>query len=192
MQQECLSKSIMTSTVATLAAVLLCGCAALPDDAPFVEQLDEQTGLTVARLGRPIELYREVFRKNHTDRFGFIGPFETNQMGKRELFLWVATPTEADSEPSTPKVMLDGSVLELGAPGRAPDFAGLRSSPYKIPTPWIASFYFRIDSALVERLAVASSIGVEVTEDTRAGTVTAQYAARLEGDPRLREFAANH
>ena len=65
--------------------------APLPDDAPVVEQLDPETGLTVARLGRPLELYRETFRKDTTERFAFLGPFETNQMGQRELFLWVAT-----------------------------------------------------------------------------------------------------
>jgi hypothetical protein len=192
MQQECLSKTIMTSTVAALATLLLVGCAALPDDAPYVEQLDAETGLTIARLGRPIELYREVFRKDNSERFGFIGPFETNQMGKRELFLWVATPTEGDAAPPAPKVMLDGSVLELGAPGRGADFAGLRSPPYKLPTPWIASFYFRIDAGVVDRLAAAGSISVELTESTRNGNVTALYVAQLAGDPRLRTFGENH
>jgi len=188
MQQECLSKFIMTSMLAGM----LAGCAALPDDAPFVEQLDEDTGLTVARLGRPIELYRELFRKVQTERFGFIGPFETNQMGKRELFLWVATPHEGDDPPPPPKVTLDGQVLELGTPGRAPDFAGLRAPPYKIPTPWIAQFYFRIDSATVARLGEAQNVSVELIEDTRNGQVTAQYRAELAGDPRLREFAKQH
>jgi len=182
----------MTSTVALFAALVLSGCAALPDDAPYVEQLDADTGLTVARLGRPIELYREVFRKDNSERFGFIGPFETNQMGKRELFLWVATPTEGGDAPATPKVMLDGRVLELGEPGREADFAGLRSSPYKLPTPWIASFYFRIEPDVVDRLAAAGSISVELTESTRNGNVTALYVAQLAGDPRLREFSENH
>ena len=176
----------MTSALAGLA--LLAGCAALPDDAPFVEQLDEETGLTVARLGRPVELYREAFRRDHTERFGFIAPFETNQMGKRDLFLWVATPADGDAEPAPPKVTINGAVLELGTPGRAADIAGLRSSPYKIPTPSIATFYFRIDDATVARLADARDIGVEVTEDTRNGKVTAQYTAQVADDPRLRAF----
>ncbi len=182
----------MTSVVSAFATLLLAGCAALPDDAPYVEQLDPETGLTIARLGRPVEVYREVFRKDHTDRFGFIGPFETNQMGKRDLFLWVATPVESDGVPTPPKVMLDGTPLELGVPGRTADFAGLRSSPYKIPTPWIATFYFRIDSASVARLGAAGNISVETTEDTRGGRVTAQYLAQLAQDPRLREFASRH
>jgi len=171
-------------------AGMLAGCAALPDDAPYVEELDEDTGLTVARLGRPIELYRELFRKVQTERFGFIGPFETNQMGKRELFLWVATPHEGDNLPPPPKVTLDGKVLELGTPGRTPDFAGLLAPPYRIPTPWIASFYFRIDAATVEQLGAAQNVSVELTEDTRNGQVTAQYQAQVGDDPRLRAFSS--
>jgi len=190
MQQECMVKIIMTSTLAGLA--LLAGCAALPDDAPFVEQLDEETGLTIARLGRPVELYREVFRADHTERFGFVGPFETNQMGKRDLFLWVAIPTEGDASPAPPTLSVDGTTLELGVPGRAPDFAGLRKSPYNIPTPWIATFYFRIADATVAQLGNAGSIALELTEDTRNGKVTARYTAQLAQDPRLREFAARH
>jgi len=180
----------MTSALAALATLLLNGCAALPDDAPYVEQLDAETGLTIGRLGRPIELYREVFGKDNSERFGFIGPFETNQMGKRELFLWVATPTLGEGAPATPKVTLDGSVLELGEPGHGADFAGLRRSPYKIPMTWLTSFYFRIDAGVVERLAAAGSIAVEIPETTRTGNVTALYAAQLADDPRLRAFAA--
>lgn len=178
----------MTSALAGLA--LLAGCAALPDDAPYVEKLDEETGFTVARLGRPVELYREVFRKDHTERFGFIGPFETNQMGKRELYLWVATPVEGEAEPPPPRVTIDGTALELGTPGRTADFAGLREPPYRIPTPWIAAFYFRIDDAIVARLGEAGRIGVELTEDTRNGRVTAQYTAQVADDPRLRAFSS--
>src|SRR5262245_6061911 len=101
MQQECPSTTIMTRRVPTAtpvraarlvlvatAGTLLSACAALPDDAPVVETLDPETGLTVARLGRPLELYSETTNKDVSERFAFIGPFETNQMGSRAMFLW--------------------------------------------------------------------------------------------------------
>jgi hypothetical protein len=175
-----------------LIAALLAGCASLPDDAAVVEQLDDQTGLTVLRLGRPVELYREGFHQDKAERFGFFGPFETNQMGKRELFLWVATPTEGDVAPAAPAISVDGTRLALGEAGRAADFAGLRKSPYKIPTPWIAAYYFRIDPEIVARLGAAGVISVDVVETTRNGEVAAQYTVQLAGDARLREFAARH
>src|SRR5687767_1330271 len=107
MQQECRSGSIMTSgrrtqtgarlrrfLGATLAGLWLAGCAALPEDAPVIEQLDSETGVTIARLGKPMELYRETFLQDAAGRFAFFGPFETNQMGNRELFLWIALPLD--------------------------------------------------------------------------------------------------
>ena len=106
MQQECQSQIIMTSRrplptlhrltrFALLTVTAWLGaCASLPNDAPVVEQLDDQTGLTIARLGKPLELYRENFRKDTLGKFAFLGPFETNQMGRRELYLWLALPLE--------------------------------------------------------------------------------------------------
>ncbi len=171
---------------------LLAGCAALPDDSPVVEQLDPETGLTIMRLGHPLELYREAVRQERADRFGFLGPFEINQMGKREQFLWVAMPFEGDVAPPVPTITVNGERLELGEAGRAPDFAGLHSPPYKIPTPWIASYYFHIDAELVARLGAAREISVNLREQTRNGQVDALYQLQLAGDPRLREFAARH
>lgn len=173
-------------------ATWLSGCASLPDDSAVVEQLDQQTGLTVLRLGHAIELYREVFRQERSERFGFLGPFETNQMGKRELFLWVAVPHEGDAAPATPSVTVDGTRLDLGDAGSTPDFAGLRATPYRIPTPWIAAYYFRIDSATVEKLGAARTVSIGVAEQSREGSTEARYTAQIGDDPRLREFAARH
>src|SRR5688500_3347484 len=96
MQQECPLDSIMTSrrgsqtaartaclVFAALALALRGACASVPDDATVVEKLETETGTTIARLGRPIELYRETFTQDANSRVAFIGPFETNQMGQR-------------------------------------------------------------------------------------------------------------
>ena len=101
--------------LAGFAAMLLGACAALPDDAPVVENLDEETGLTIARLGRPLELYNDTSSKDVAERFAFLGPFETNQMGNRALYLWVALPMENPAGSSAPTVLVDGAALELGA-----------------------------------------------------------------------------
>ena len=176
-----------------LVTVLLGACAAVPDDSPVVEDLDSETGLTVARLGRPVELYRETFRQDSTGRFAFIGPFETNHMGKRDLFLWVALPVENPAAAATPAILVDGKALSLGEPGRSPDFAGLSKSPYKIPTPWIAMFYFHLDNAALTRLGEAHSLEIDVTESTAEGTTRKLvYVAQIEADPRQKDFAGSH
>ncbi len=202
MQQECLSQTIMTSRrplstphrlthfAVLTATVWLGACVSLPNDAPVVEQLDDQTGLTIARLGRPLELYRENFRKDTLGKFAFLGPFETNQMGRRELYLWVALPLEDTASPVKPVVTVNGAALELPEPGRAPDAAGLQTTPYRIPMSWIATFYYRIDRSTVARLGEASTLRIQVTEDTKSGPVKTAYLLELAGDSRLREFAA--
>lgn len=185
----------MTSIAASwllATATLLGACAAVPDDSPVVEDLDTETGITIARLGRPVELYRETFRQDSTGRFGFLGPFETNHMGTRELFLWVALPVENPAATRTPTVLVDGKALTLGEAGRNADFAGLRKSPYKIPTPWIAMFYFHLDKAGLAQLGEARSLEIEVEESTETGTRKLEYLTQIEADPRLREFAATH
>jgi hypothetical protein len=171
------------------AMTLLAGCAALPNDAPVVEQIDEDTGVTIARLGRPVELYLETTSRANFGRFGFLGPFETNQMGKREMFLMIALPLDEKSDPGTPVVQVDGTELTLGAMGRGADFAGLRKSPYKLSTPWIAMFYFRAGDDTIAKLGKGGHISVRVMDNTPAGPVETEFQADTTQDPRLREFA---
>ena len=179
-------------TAMSLATIILAACAALPDDAPVVEQLDPDTGATVTRLGRPVELYRENFVQDSLGHFAFLGPFETNQMGNRELFLWVAAPIESPPDAPPPTIEVNGKALTLGVPGRAPDFAGLRQSPYKNPTPWISTYYYKIDAGVVEALRDAHDLAVRVSEPARDGTVRTLFTTPVGDDPRLREFAARN
>lgn len=179
--------SISVTTLLSM-SMIVAGCAALPEDAPVMEQLDDETGLTIARLGHPMELYRETFQRDPAGRFAFIGPFETNQMGTRALYLWMALPVTI--APGTePDIELNGHALKLGPPGREADSAGLRHSPYKIPTPWSAMFYYKIDADVVARLADASTLSVRVSETTKDGVKITVFAASV-ADSRLKEFAA--
>jgi hypothetical protein len=196
MQQAASSSSIMTRqtglrcVLVLIAAASLAGCAAIPDDASVVEKLDTETGLTVARLGRPIEVFRETFLKDPSGRFAFVAPFETNQMGTRDLFLWVAVPIELTEQDGAPIVSVNGQELALSAPGRSADFAGLRKSPYKIPTPWSSMYYYRIDQSIATKLGEARDLSVRVTEPTRDGPVKTIFAAPIGDDARLKDFAA--
>jgi hypothetical protein len=166
----------------------LAGCAALPEDAPVMEVLDDETGVTITRLGKPVELYRETFLRQATGRFAFIAPFETNLMGTRTTYLWVALPL--DPAPNAePDIELDGMALTLTGMSREASSVGLRKSPYRIPTPWSAMFYYRIDEALVARLAEAKGITLSVFEATKDGAVKTVFTAPV-ADTGLKEFAA--
>jgi hypothetical protein len=109
-------------------------------------------------------------------------------MGARQLFLWLALPV--DPAPGLePVVELNGAVLTLQLAGREALAAGLTRSPYKIPTPWSAMYYYKIDGALMARLAEASQLTIRVTEATKTGTVKTIFAAPVV-DSRLKDFAA--
>jgi hypothetical protein len=169
---------------------MLGGCAALPDDAPVVEQLDTETGTTVARFGHPFELYREALvQDDAANRFAFIGPFETNQMGQRELFLWVAVPIEPAAG-AVPVVEVNGKVLSLPEPGRSADFAGLHKSPYKNPTPWSVMYYFKVDAATAAEVGEAAEIRIDTLEPGKNGPIKAHFIGKVGADTRFKEFAA--
>jgi len=169
----------------------LAACASLPDDAPIVEQLDDETGLTIARLGRPLELYQQTVRRDAAARFAFLGPFETNQMGKREAFLWVALPVETAAD-ALPVISIDGTDLPVGEGSRSAELAGLQESPYRNPTPWIATYYFRLDPTALDNLGAARGVSIRIVENTRGGPVDAQFDAQVADDPRLRDFAERY
>jgi hypothetical protein len=174
----------------SLAAIMLGACAALPDDAPIVEQLDNDTGATITRFGHPLELYRDTLVPHALGRYTFVAPFETNQAGMRELYLWVAVPIDSPADAEPPSVEVNGKALMLGAPGRDAAFAGLRQSPYKLPTPWSSMYYYKIDAATVATLADARDLGVHVSEATRNGVVRTPFVLELGSENRLKEFAA--
>jgi hypothetical protein len=110
-------------------------------------------------------------------------------MGKRELFVWVAVPIEPVAD-SVPTVEVNGTALDLGPPGRSADFATLHTSPYKIPTPWSAMYYFRIDDTVVTRLAEATQLGVRALEAGKDGPLKTLFSVEVQADPRLKDFAS--
>jgi len=110
-------------------------------------------------------------------------------MGKRELFVWVAVPVEPVAD-SVPVVEVNGAVLSLGTPGRSADYATLHKSPYKIPTPWSAMYYFKVDEAIVTQLAEAQNITIRVLEVGKTGTIKTLFAVKVDADTRLKDFAA--
>jgi hypothetical protein len=80
--------------------------------------------------------------------------------------------------------------VTLGTPGKAADFAGISKSPYKIPTPWSAMFYFKVDADFVARLGEATKLTIRMLETAKIGTVKTVFEAEIAADTRLKDFAA--
>jgi hypothetical protein len=138
---------------------LLAACAASAPQA-LKESLDEHSTLTVTQLEKPVWLLRTAALGSSADPFVFLGPFETDRMGARALYLWIAVPAiERVIEP--PQVFVEQRSVELGAL-RSAAATGLSRSPYRKPEPWGVEFYYTLDAAQLARLAHGTHIDVVV------------------------------
>lgn len=171
--------------IALCVAVLLHGCASTPVD-PVVEQLDERTGVTLNQLARPLELVATSVRGGNADPFAALAPFETNVMGKRSRWLWIAFPGDSDGASPAHRVVVDGTPLSLPAAGADPAAVSLKAFPYAPAAPWTVVRVFALDAGATARLAAAREVGITV--EYPEGRVT--FSAALAAPSALAEFAA--
>jgi hypothetical protein len=164
------------SALVGCALAALAGCAAAPTDADS-EQLDANTGTTLTRMPKPVELVVDRVRGAKTDPFAYFAPFETNRMGSHELFLWVSAPQVAGPL-ATPKVFCGESPIALEKYEGSMSDIGLSSAPYKLPAPWSAQWYFRLSGEVLDCFASASRIRVITqTGEAEPDTYTAEGPA---------------
>jgi hypothetical protein len=168
------------------AAAVVGGCAAVPTE-PVSERLDPDTATTVTVLSRPIELVSATGRGPSNDPFAYLAPFETDRMGARALFLWVAAP-QSDSPTGPPEVLCNGEPVSLqplkdgdsraatGAPAQS-DLTTLSLShpPYDAPVPWSVQWYFRLPPDGLKCLAGADGIALEMR--AASGGDTSRFTA---------------
>ena len=171
--------------LAPLAVLLaLTGCAGAPVNAPQ-ELLDESTGTTLTRLVTPVELTSIEPRGANADPFAYLAPFETNRMGERRLYLWLALPDE-QKRGAVPVLHLDGAPLQLGVALPDERAAGLARWPYAQPAPWSAVQVFPIDAAQLNALARAGAMrldeaqrGLSFAAKLPVPSVVAEFAGRI-------------
>ncbi len=160
----------------------LCACAPLATE-PTVETVDEHTGVTVARIVRPVELLLDG-RGGSGDPFAFLAPFETNRMGNRALYLWTAVP-QGPAGTLRPVLMVDGETLSLIPVDAQFEMLGLSREPYTAPTPWSVANLFSVERSQLERLARATR--AELLVEGADGTAL-RYAADASALALLPEF----
>lgn len=166
-------------------AAALSACAPLPAE-PTAETVDERTGVTVARLARPIELIIAEGRGSLSDPFAYLAPFETNRMGERALYLWTAAPQEPTGA-SAPTLLADGEPFAVTPVSGAVSELGLSQAPYAAPAPWSIEHYYRIDRPLLERLGRARRVELIVPASDAASQ---RYVADAAALAPLLEFIA--
>lgn len=160
----------------TSGLALLAGCAAPAID-PIQEQLDERNGTTIVRLAQPVTLIADRPRGSGADPFAFVAPFEANQMGARQMQLWVAVPIESDAQ-ATVAVWRDTVlVAELAKTAT--------SAPYPVSAKWQRQFVGELSAAEFDSLSAGDNLTVEVRlADGRRERFTSQEPV----GPAMQEF----
>jgi hypothetical protein len=145
-----------------LAAMFALTACATPALDAIAERLDERSGTTLTQLRSPLTFVAEAARGAGRDPFAFLGPFETNRMGTRQMHLWAAIPVESGVADNV-TLWLDQQPLATTARSFAAADAGLAAPPYPLQAQWQRAFHFDLDAGLLERLAGSDSLVLEVT-----------------------------
>jgi len=169
--------------------LLLTACAAAPGPT-VLDNLDTKTGTTVSVASDPVELLTDRYVGVRADTFAYLGPFEVDRMGTRTLFLWVLVPK--DSSASVPPVIqCDGKIVPLPVQTGPLADMGLADAPYAPPDPWGAQWYFALDREVLECLAQAHLIALEIPGPRdEVLRFIAESAKNTAGFPVLKTFAA--
>lgn len=167
-------------------AVLLSACATTPAE-PLVESLDPDTATTLIALKKPVELVAENLHTTAGDPFAFLAPFETDRMGNRIQYLWVAAPG-VENQKIEPRLLCDGQPLTLSPADDNPVSLGLSHLPYEKPAPWSVQWYFQLPPDSMKCLADAQSVTLEMHV---ASGQSDQFAVNGKGLAALKAFGAH-
>lgn len=184
-RDTCVNQKLLAGVV----VFLLAGCAAAPG--PQVhDKLDAKTRSTVSVIPEPVELVTSTYFGARSGTFAFLGPFETDQMGTRALFLWVLVPHDVSSS-MPPIIRCDDTPVTLKLQSGSLIDMGVAEPPYEPPDPWGTQWYFVLDDATLACLAHAHRIDFEIP-NAKGDVVhfTAESAKNVSGFPVLATFAA--
>ncbi len=168
--------AVWWSSIASVAlALAVSGCSSLPQDGGVQQQLDERTGITVTRLAKPLELTVTASPGPANDPFAYLSPFQTNRMGERADFLWLAVPANG-ALLADPVIRADGEIVTVGELSNSPTITQLEFGPYQTPAPWSRQFFANADDAVMQQLAKARRVEI-MTRDA-----SGEWTFVLEGD----------
>ena len=171
-----------------LSFAFVSGCASEGSIKP-AEALDEQTGMTVGSLEKPLELVQRgqsaMTPEPHVS-FAYLGPVEWDNMGAITYGLWVHLVPANDWQfndikaPGTVELALDDGVrpLKLAQPPAA------TRGPYRPVASWGQTAYFDLDLATLKRMASSGNIELVF----KAGGTPVRFAAAPDAHETLMRF----
>lgn len=179
-----MSLAMMTTVVTATALLAACETAA---PQPVAERLDPDTATTLTVIKKPVELVGAGAHGPTGNPFAFIAPFETNRMGKRAMYLWMAAPAAAGVQ-QRPQLICDGHALLLPALDSDISHIGLSSPPYPAPVPWDTQWYFQLPQEDLECLVAAQIVAVETYG---ANGVPERFTVESKDLTPLKEFSSH-
>jgi hypothetical protein len=177
---------LLASAVLALATA---ACAPLPTE-PLSENVDPNTGTTVAVASRAMELVSETGRGVARDPFAYLGPFETNTQGKKSLYLWLAAPQDK-GKLLEPTLYCDDKTLELPPLNQRLRDLGLSQQPYKKPAPWSAQWFYHLSEENLECLAEAKRVSLVTSRKGNRADVQERFTAQADTLAVIAAFAAS-
>ncbi|HZF25901.1 MAG TPA: hypothetical protein VEZ88_06530 [Steroidobacteraceae bacterium] len=174
--------------------LLLAACAAAPDRVR--EQLDEQTGVTVTRMGKALEFYSPRPDQGlQATSFAYLGPLEVNRMGARSTYLWLSVLPGSDAQgrafeqdaPRQLRFFIDTESFEPEIAATAGKQIDLGARAYPRPARWAREIYLSASPELLGKLATASTLALEINSGDGEWRRYDLWKPDLEG---LRAFVA--
>jgi len=157
-----------------LMTLLLAACGG---SQPLVEDnLDRQTGVTVTRSTKPLILYRDRSAISaHARDYVYVGPVETNNMGRRRYFLWLgvwSTSENADraselNEFESIVIYADGEPLGLNVTGWNPAAIGVSDTVYVKPVASATDAFYAVTIDQIRMIAEAKDVELRTGPTSR-------------------------
>jgi hypothetical protein len=180
---------VFTNVILYLSLALLSGCASEGSIKP-AESLDEQSGMTVGSLEKPLELVQSgqsAFTAESHMSSAYLGPVEWDNMGTITYGLWVHLVPAADWQfddikaPGAVVLALDDGVvpLKLAQPPAA------TRGPYRPVASWGQTAYFELDLGTLKRMASSRNIQLDFKV---AGATPVRFAAAPDAHETLVRF----
>lgn len=154
-----------TLPAALCASLVVGGCVQAP---ATLQHLDEQTGVTIRQMGRPLEFQSPDPAGPDALWFAYLGALEVNRMGVLNRYLWLSVmPAGAAAQQRGPREMgLDilaaGSSIPVNWVSHDPAVIGLTRTPWRRPADWAHDGYYAIDVAQLREMREARELTLVV------------------------------
>lgn len=131
------------------------------------DNLDLQTGVTVTRSTKPLILYRDRSAVSaHARDYVYLGPVETNNMGRRRYFLWLGVWSTLENSDRASEldefesivIYADGEPLGLSITGWSPAAIGVSDTVYVKPVASATDAFYAVTIDQIRIIAEAKDV----------------------------------